>query len=334
MGNVIKTIQITELNVNPEAYQVWGEMTKVKYEQFLEDIKENGVRDLVHVDEGYTILDGHHRYKAAVDLGIVELEAKIHKGLSDDEKLEIAHKSNSLRNDISKKKLKERAVELRKQGRGYRQIGRWLGVHHTSVMRWCGESAGVADAPRAEGSDGKEYPAEKPSNDELTERRQQVKVLQAEGKRVPEIAKELGVSERTVYNDIKVVQKDEVIEDKRNRRRKHEQSLDVAAYEVKTREDLYPDFIEGEPEYSANNILINARKKITALAINSAMNYDRLKTCDENVRKAYIREAKTLAKSLLISVGGYCSNSEYEEIIFVILELLEKINLEEDIFNE
>jgi len=93
MGNAIKTIQITELNVNPEAYQVWGEMTKVKYEQFLEDIKENGVRDLVHVDEGYTILDGHHRYKAAVDLGIVELEAKIHKGLSDDEKLEIAHKA-------------------------------------------------------------------------------------------------------------------------------------------------------------------------------------------------------------------------------------------------
>lgn len=219
---------------------------------FLEDIRANGIHDLIHVDEDNVILDGHHRYKAAKTLGIEEVTIKVHYGLTEDEKKGFAHLNNVLKREISKEEKIKKAIELRKEGRSYRQIGEWLGVNEKTVRNWLKEipTEELSAVGKVEGDDGKLRPSEMPTDTELAERREKVKALRSEGKKVDEIVEALGKSKSTIYTDIKAIEQDEINEDKRNRRKKHEQSLGTTAYEVKTRADLYPDLIEDEPVYS------------------------------------------------------------------------------------
>lgn len=107
--------------------------------------------------------------------------------------MEIAHKSNSLRNEIPREKKIERAIELRKEGRSQRQIAEWLGVDEKTVRNWCKgiPASELSEGGKIKGADGKEYPAEKPTDDELTERRKKVKALLDDGKKVADIAQEL-----------------------------------------------------------------------------------------------------------------------------------------------
>lgn len=134
--NEVKFLKTNQLKLNNEKYQVWGPTLQEKYKQLLDDIKKNGIRDLIHVDENYTVLDGHYRYKVATTLGIEEVFVKIYYGLTEDEKLGIAYKNNAMKKDITRKEKVEKAIVLRKEGRSYRQIGEWLGVHNTTVREW------------------------------------------------------------------------------------------------------------------------------------------------------------------------------------------------------
>ncbi|WP_074011041.1 helix-turn-helix domain-containing protein [Numidum massiliense] len=73
-----------------------------------------------------------------------------------------AHKINTLTREISREEKIAKAVELRQEGRSFRQIAEWLGVHHQTVKRWVGgENATVSRATVAEveGSDGVTRPA-------------------------------------------------------------------------------------------------------------------------------------------------------------------------------
>lgn len=148
--------------------------------------------------------------------------------------------NNSMKKGISREEKIEKAIELRKDGRSQRQIAEWLGVGQSTIQRWLIEFAPVQECTpaKSEGSDGKEYPAEKPTGNELTERRQKVKTLQSEGKRPPEIAEELGVSERTVYNDLKAIEKLDINEDKQKRRKKKRENGDRIP-EVGVNERIY-----------------------------------------------------------------------------------------------
>jgi transposase len=112
--------------------------------------------------------------------------------------LEIAHKSNSLRNEIPREKKIERAIELRKEGRSEPQIAEWLGISKATAHRWTkGFAPSSNEEPaKSEGADGKEYPAEKPSDTELVERRQKVKQLREQGEKAVFTTGGGGVSEK------------------------------------------------------------------------------------------------------------------------------------------
>lgn len=58
--------------------------------------------------------------------------------------------------DITREEKIAKAVRLRKEGRSYRQIGEWLGVHHTTVIHWCKGNSGGDNPPtgKVEGDDG------------------------------------------------------------------------------------------------------------------------------------------------------------------------------------
>lgn len=120
----------------------------------------------------------------------------------------IAYRINALSRDISKQEKKEQAERLRKEGRSYRQIAEWLGVHHTTIIKWCGENSTGEKPPveKIESSDGKLRPASKMVDEEIIERRQQIKAARDEGKKIADIANEFGVSVGTVHRDIEAVE--------------------------------------------------------------------------------------------------------------------------------
>ncbi len=79
-------------------------------------------------------------------------------------------------------------MELRRQGRSYRQIGRWLGVAESTVRYWLKSIPAEQScaAGKTEGDDGKQYPTEPAAPNEITERRAEVKQLRDEGVKVAE----------------------------------------------------------------------------------------------------------------------------------------------------
>jgi ParB-like chromosome segregation protein Spo0J len=134
-----------------------------------------------------TVFRRHHRYEAGKIAGITEVVVKVYVGLGEEGKQEVAHKNNTLTREISRDEKIEKAVKLRKEGRSYRQIGDWLGVHFDTVRRWVSHVE-VTTPEKTEGSDGKQYSPTQATVHEKQQRRERVKELREQGSKIAEIA--------------------------------------------------------------------------------------------------------------------------------------------------
>ncbi|WP_338753407.1 ParB N-terminal domain-containing protein [Bacillus sp. FJAT-52991] len=162
---------IEVIHVRVADFQVWPEMAAETFEQLVTDIRANGVLYPIILDADFTVIDGHHRLKAAKQVGLERIPCIVRQNLSADQKLEIAHKANATTRTLTAAVKKARAIELRKQGKSFRQIAEWLGVGKSTVDRWIksfeqGVPPGTKKPKRTtetvKGSDGKEYPSQKP----------------------------------------------------------------------------------------------------------------------------------------------------------------------------
>lgn len=77
-----------------DLYQVMPAMDDDALAGLKEDIRTNGVEDPVHIDEDGDIIDGHHRVAICDELGIEDYPTKVHVGLSEQEKRDLAYKLN------------------------------------------------------------------------------------------------------------------------------------------------------------------------------------------------------------------------------------------------
>jgi len=75
---------ISELKSHPHQYLV-PPMSEEDYHSLLEDIKRNGILQPIDITYNNVILDGHHRVKAAKEVGIKEIEVRIPELLYVDE---------------------------------------------------------------------------------------------------------------------------------------------------------------------------------------------------------------------------------------------------------
>jgi len=75
---------ISELKSHPHQYLI-PPMSEEDYHSLLEDIKRNGILQPIDITYNNVILDGHHRVKAAKELGIKEIEVRIPELLYVDE---------------------------------------------------------------------------------------------------------------------------------------------------------------------------------------------------------------------------------------------------------
>ena len=81
-------------------YQILPPLSPDEYAALKGDIARRGVLVPIELDEAGAVLDGHHRLRAAHELGLVEVPTVIRTGLSDTEKREHALRLNLLRRHL------------------------------------------------------------------------------------------------------------------------------------------------------------------------------------------------------------------------------------------
>lgn len=115
-------------------YQVMPPLTDEEYAALKADIAEHGVRVPVDVDEDGVLLDGHHRKRAADELGI-PLPTRAVTGLDEDGKHEHATAVNVQRRQLSREQKRDliRHELQRDPSRSDRAIAHLLGVSHHTV---------------------------------------------------------------------------------------------------------------------------------------------------------------------------------------------------------
>lgn len=119
-----------------------------------ESISKNGLRVPLIVrerrDGSLDLLAGHNRVRALRQIGKTHADAKVYKGLSDEDAIEISISDNLERQDLTPWDIVYTAAELRKQGRTNAQIGQLLkGVTPRTVQRYLKVAAAPEDFRKA-----------------------------------------------------------------------------------------------------------------------------------------------------------------------------------------
>ena len=118
-----------------EKYQVMPNMPPEQFESLKADIEERGVLVSIDVDEEGHILDGHHRYRACVELGITDFPTTVRPCLSEEERRIFARKSNMLRRHLTRAQVRELIAEQLKDTPSWanNRIGQVLGADSKTV---------------------------------------------------------------------------------------------------------------------------------------------------------------------------------------------------------
>jgi len=126
---------ISELKLHPHQYLI-PPMSEEDYHNLLEDIRQNGILQPIDITYNNVILDGHHRVKAAKELGIKEVEVRIpellyvdedeylisvamnRRHLTEGQKAVLANEYRKILSEKAKKERAEIAVIQREINRG------------------------------------------------------------------------------------------------------------------------------------------------------------------------------------------------------------------------
>lgn len=147
-------------------YQLLPDLTEEEFAALKADIAARGVMVPVELDETGAVLDGHHRVRACAELGITEYPRIIRPGMSEDEKREHVLALNLDRRHLTREQRRELVGRLRAQGWSLRRIADRLHVTDGTVRNDLSgaQNCAPAEAPATvTGSDGKQYPAKRPS---------------------------------------------------------------------------------------------------------------------------------------------------------------------------
>lgn len=111
MGEITK-VAIDVLKVHPRNLEFFDDIAGDDYEKFKSSIKEDGIISEIIVSPDMTILSGHQRFKAAVDLGFKTVPVRIREDIeTEDQKLKILLAANFGRKENSKAKDRKVADE-------------------------------------------------------------------------------------------------------------------------------------------------------------------------------------------------------------------------------
>lgn len=146
---------------SPTPFQLLPRLSDSEFDALREDIRENGIRVPIDVDESGLILDGHHRSWIGAELGI-EVPRRVVGGLDEQGKRNHARAVNAIRRHLSIEQRREQVAQMRSEGQSIRTISRTLGVPRSTVaddVSELSETGQLEQPERIQGADGKERPA-------------------------------------------------------------------------------------------------------------------------------------------------------------------------------
>ena len=146
-----------------EKYQVMPAMPPEQFEALKVDIMERGVLVPIDVDEHGYILDGHHRYRACVELGITDFATIVRPGLTEEGRRIFARKNNMLRRHLNRKQVREIIAEQLKDTPAWanNRIAQVLGTDSKTVKVIRERLERTSEIPKLDkliGADGKARP--------------------------------------------------------------------------------------------------------------------------------------------------------------------------------
>lgn len=159
-----------------QPYQFLPPLEEAAYQELKADIRRRGIQVPIETDEYGACLDGHHRLRAAGELGISSYPRLIRSGLSESEKREHALSLNLHRRHLTRPQRQSLVVMLHGTGWSSRRIAAAVGVSAPTVLRDLAGATGVSGvtdvtpdtnsleesrsaAAIVVGMDGKTYPA-------------------------------------------------------------------------------------------------------------------------------------------------------------------------------
>ena len=161
-------------------YQEFDRLTPEEFAALEHDILERGVQVPIVFDESGNVLDGHHRLAICQKHGITDYPREVKRGLSEEEKRDLAQSLNMARRSLTRKQ-RQHQIKNRLQRHpehSDRKIAQALGVDHKTVGRLRKQLESAGEVPQVGckvGLDGMPYKMpEKP------------KCVDAEGGEVPQ----------------------------------------------------------------------------------------------------------------------------------------------------
>jgi len=144
-----------------QKYQVLPPMPPEQFAALKADIAERGVLVPIDVDEEGHILDGHHRYRACVDLKITDFSTIVRPGMSEEDRRMFARKSNMLRRHLTREQVRQLIAEQLKDTPNWAnsRIAQALGVDDKTVATVRSQMEATSEIPKLDkliGADGKE----------------------------------------------------------------------------------------------------------------------------------------------------------------------------------
>ncbi|MGG1445074.1 ParB/RepB/Spo0J family partition protein [Brevibacillus laterosporus] len=320
----IKTVPVSSLRRGK--FQVYANMSPERYASTRADIESGGVRELIHIDEDFVILDGHHRFIICGDLGIEFVEVKMYYGLTDDDKFALAYRQGFQGKEITRDEKIEIAIKLRKEGRSYPQIADWLGVSDETVRIWIkrNSTSNSLDVEKVEGYDGKVRPSQKLDNNELDSRRRRIKTLRDEGKPLKEIAQIEGVSVGTVHSDVKRIKREEQEAEAARKLIHKDQRVEEIEIEALEIEESAPVSVADEEPSGPNNAVIRARKHVFDATTAMVSTYRLVNEADNDVKRAYLGQVESFVEAALIMLDRYEQNSDKSALLSLCIEVFKK----------
>ena len=155
------TVKISNLKENKTFSELVPEMTTHEYDDLVNSIRKQGVRQPIHILSDKTVLDGRHRVRACKEIGIKEIQALSHKldemkaiefvvdtaverrSLTKEQKIDIVLRSSKLIKTLESKVKQGTRSDLTSgstepevtKGRTNERIAEMAGTSKTTVVR-------------------------------------------------------------------------------------------------------------------------------------------------------------------------------------------------------
>lgn len=189
-------------------YRDWVRpMAPAEYTEFKADVLRNGVTVAVTVDRDDNLIDGHHRVRAAWEMGIPwsRIPHVVVDAVTPEQVEAVIRTKNDYRRHLSREEIEEgrrqRDERMRRRvhrdGASYREVAKEEGVDHKTVAK---AAQGGECSPHCASAPSRKR---KTSVEEGEEVRQRVVAMRQEGADVKQISEETKLSPRTVQHHLK-----------------------------------------------------------------------------------------------------------------------------------